>query len=344
MSDLLSVDLPAKKKHVRIGVAAVVLICVTMYCVDLWLISKIAAEVKNSPHENSTLSINLGIIRTVTENLMAGAIVALILALTFRWVVQAIDPRDRVIEVSPDSITSRLKENARLTNNYLFIGNTATFVTATVLPILTEVARSSRRMRRVELYILDPMDTIGVSSYVLFKQQVVEERTPVADPNFGRWVAPTHFRSFETEPQVIAKLLAAIYLAAYASVQSSMDVSVFLRRSFTPFRADITDKEVVLTQESAEEAAVAFSSLGHFYNWYNKEATALKPQSIKIDLVSQRSVLISKVINPPGSGTAAIRGSLITLLGLYPHLSPLMGRTDVINLAVKRIRRPSHSY
>ena len=344
MSDIFSADLPSKKKHMRIGLAAVVLLSLGLYFLDSWIVDEMQRQLVLEKDGKANWLKVLGIMRPIVESLIAGSILTIVLATIFRWIVKYVDPRDRVIEISPGYITERLRENARMTSRYIFIGNTATFVTASVLPIVVDIAREDKQLRRVDLYIIDPMDEPSVVSYSLFKKQVSEENTRVGDQMFGKWVAPLFPAPFDTEPKVISKLIAAIYLAAYASVQSSMEVNVYLRRSFTPFRADITEREVVLTQESAKEAAVAFSASGDFYKWYHKEAAAQQNQAVKIDLTAKRSELLSLGLQHPGKDKQAIRGAMVALINAYPHLSSLSARMDVIAFAVDRVARPSHSY
>jgi len=151
-------------------------------------------------------------------------------------------------------------------------------------------------------------------------------------------------KQVENEDQVLGKLVAAIYFSAFASLQTSMELRVFLRRSFTPFRADMSDKEVVLTQESTEEAAVAFSALGEFYSWYQKEAVAQQNQAVSIEFLGKRNELLNLSLPHPTGKPEMIKKSLVCLLRLFPHLSSLADRENILDCAVKRIKSPTHSY
>lgn len=337
-------DLPERRNHVLIAVLSVATISILLYIFDCWLTECIAKEIALAPKGESTWSRQLTIVKAVVENLIAGALGTLILALIVRWIIMFVDPRDRVLEISPNAITSRLRTNAQSTRKYVFLGNTATFVTATAVPILVDLARQTGIPRTIALYMIDPMDMGAVASYAAYKTQVAHSNSIVADQTMGRWVTPQDNIRPETDDQVIAKLLAAIYLATFASLQSAVTVSIYLRRSFTPFRADMTDKEVVLTQESRIEPGVAFSSRGHFYGWYHKEADAQLMQATRLDLEGNRSALQNLNLVSPYGTESAIRASLISVVLLFPHLSPLSNRHAVIDLAIKRIKNPSHSY
>ncbi|OAJ60568.1 hypothetical protein A6V36_01880 [Paraburkholderia ginsengiterrae] len=337
--DFLADDLPHASRQVAASVGVVILIGIALYMLD-FQIANLIDDKAISPFWKQ----NFTLVRSVLENLIAGAFAALILALTYRWIVAFIDPRDRVIEVSPESITERLLKNARRSRNYVFLGNTATFVTAAVLPVLVDAARISGHPRIVKLFLLDPLDEQSVESYSSFKLRVAQTDSKVADINLARWVPRAQPAKGETADEIAAKVTAAIYLAAWSSLQSTMTVTVYLRRSFTPLRADMTDSEVVLTQESAEDSAVAFSSTGHFYGWYHKEADAQQVQATVLDFASERGKVQNLRLAAPSYPVAEIEEAIERLLHGFPHLKNLTARPGMLSLAAKRIANPTHAY
>ncbi|QRR32477.1 hypothetical protein JNX00_12345 [Hydrogenophaga sp. YM1] len=123
-----------------------------------------------------------------------------------------------------------------------------------------------------------------------------------------------------------------------------MNISICLRRSFTPFRADISDQEAVLTQESAAEAAVAFSARGHFYGWYQKEADAQKGQSEAFDFTASRDGLRNLNLAHPTGSYVELESSLHALLRFAQHLKPLAANSAVVSKAAKLIGRPKRPY
>lgn len=337
--DLLPNELPDRQLHVVLTVLVVGIFCAILYWVDLRL-----AESLDANQISKEWKFHATVIRSVLENLIAGAVAAIVLALTFRWIVAYIDPRDRVIEISPGNITSRLLKNAVLTRDYIFIGNTATFVSAAVLPVLCDSVRTTGHPRSVTLVLLDLMDKESVERYSAFKLGASQTASKVADQHLARWVPPLNAPIGESSEEIMAKVLSAIYFAAYSCLQSGMTVSVYLRKSFTPFRADMTDAEVVLTHESASESAVAFSSNGHFYGWYHKEADAQRMQGTKIDINGDREELRQLLLTNPSSARDDIKRAIVALVQHYAHLTPLASNTEVIDLAEKKVAHPSHTY
>lgn len=337
--DFLSADLPDPSRHILAAFLVVILVCSALLVIDFFVVKKIAEQTAL----NNDISI-LIIARSLLENFVACAICAVLLAFMFKVIVAFIDPRDRVIEISSADITGRLRRNAKNANKYTFIGNTATFVTSTVLPIMVDKAREGGVAHSLSLYIIDPMDVISISSYSIFKSQVSHAKSKIADKEIAKWVQPLYAANKEEMAEVKAKLIAAIYLAAYAHMQSNMSVYIYLRRSFTPFRYDLTDSEVVLTQESASESAVAFSSRGHFYGWYNKEAKAQEAQSVRIDLQGENSNLHALNLVHPSAPLPKIIVSINNLVSLFPYLKPLSLDVDVIELAATKVSKPSHAY
>lgn len=330
-------DLPQSRNHRIFFVIAVTAICVLLYFTEYALTSIIDAST------SAPIRQHVAIINSVIENLIAGAIAAVLLALTYRWIVDWIDPGDRVIEVPPSEITDRLLRNARRTRSYVFIGNTASFVSSSVLPILTESARTSGHPKVITLFMIDPTDESAVDAYVSYRARVSKGSHKVADNEQAMWFLP-QYTKVETPDEVTAKILASIYIAAYIALYPGMNISICLRRSFTPFRADISDDEAVLTQESGAEAAVAFSARGHFYGWYQKEADAQKGQSDTFDFTAERDKLRSLNLAHPTDSCAELERSLQALLNFVGHLAPLVAKSGVLSMAAKSISRPKRPY
>ncbi len=341
MSDtLISDDLPQAKRHVRVVIAVVLAICFGLYIFDLYLLS-----ISDEPQTTTRQKYHIAIVKNVIENFIAGAIAALALALTYRSVIQLINPGDRAIEIAPRKITNRLIENATRTRNYVFVGNTATFVSASVLPQLLKAATGKNgNERTLSLYLLDPTDADAINSYVTYKTRV-NLSTALRDQT-SIWAPILSFKQqeIETEEDVRAKIIAAIHLCAYASLHQGMTVNIFLRKSFTPFRADISDREAVLTQESAGESAMAFSSEGHFYKWYQKDADSQQDQSIKIDFASQRHKLLKLHLVDKGDDLQKTEASVVRLLKFLPYIKALAINTEVVKKSAMRVKNPRHGY
>lgn len=330
-------DLPQSRNHRIVFVIAVTVICVLLYTFDY----ELTASVDQST--SASMKQHISIIASVIENLIAGSIAAVLLALTYKWIVDWIDPGDRVIEVPPNQITNRLLKNTKSTRSYVFIGNTASFVSSSVLPILAESARTSGHPKTVALFLIDPTSESSVDAYVGYRARVAKGANKVADNELAMWILPED-KKVETSDEVIAKILGSIYIAAFVALYPGMNISVFLRCSFTPFRADISDAEAVLTQESALESAVAFSARGHFYGWYQKEADAQKGQSVALDFTGCRDQLRNLNLVHPKSSAAELESSLGNLINFLSHLSPLASETAVLSKAAKLINRHNRPY
>lgn len=331
--------MPDGQRRVAVTVIVVGLLCLFLY----WLVLQ-AAEFANNEKTPQNWRQHAEIVKSVLENLIAGAIAAILLAITFKWIVALVDSKDRVIEITPSSITDRLLKNAAKTRSYVFIGNTATFVSAAVLPVLSDVNRTSGIPRSIKLILIDPMDSETLERYSEFKLRARHTASKTGDQYLARWVSPINTLKSESTEEITAKVLAAIYLGAYASLQSGMEVSIYLRKSFTPFRVDMTNTEVVLTQESSNESAVAFPAEGHFYGWYHKEADAQCMQATKIDIAGDRNGLQKLYLAHPNSSINEIKTSLNNLINNFSHIKNLGDNQNILNLAAKKISHPSHAY
>ncbi|MFN3440413.1 MAG: hypothetical protein ACK41V_22135 [Acidovorax sp.] len=335
----LADELPTKNVHIVGAIGAVLIVCAFLYWLNIRFL--VDFEVLNP---ESPWKAHAEVARSVVENLIAGSIAAILLALTFKWIIQIIDPRDRVLEINSSNITDRLIKNAQTTRNYIFIGNTASFVSASILPVLSDSIRITGQPRTATLILIDPTYEDAVKSYSNFKQGILQSASKTADLNLARWVPPASDIKIESTLEVQAKVLSAIYLACYSSMQSGFSLNVYLRKTFTPFRADMSDTEIVLTQESADQSAVAFSSSGHFYGWYHKEADAQRMQSVKIDIDGQQIQTRLIGLAHPSRSKEEIQKSVHLMLQQFPHIASLASDAELVNKTASRISRPSSSY
>lgn len=330
-------DLPQSQNQRIVFIVVVSLFCLGLYFADYGL-NALIEEAKSDSSKRQ-----LSIMTSVIENLIAGAIAAVLLALAYRWIVNWIEPGDRVIEVPPGQITDRLMRNARSTRSYVFIGNTASFVSTSVLPVLVETARTSGHPKTVTLFLIDPINGAAVDAYVSYRARVAKGAYKVADTELAMWSLPQS-KKIDSPDEVVAKILATFYIAAYAALHPGVNIVIYLRGSFTPFRADISDREAVLTQESALESAVVFSSRGHFYGWYHKEADAQKGQGEPFNLTASRDDLRMLNLAHPTAARSTIESSLSALLSHFGYFAPLMQKSAVIAKAAELIGRPKGQY
>lgn len=333
----LDSDLPKNQKHIWFTAIALTIFVIILFAIDVRLVHIL------SPEKKGFTDIQGPILKSALESMMAGLFAAFILAVTYRWVIASIDPGDRVIEVKPEDITERLIKNAKASSRYIFIGNTATFVSACILPIFCARAQKSRTTKDLKFFIIDPRNDDVLNAYIEHKDRVRFARSRVADLDNAMWVPPIDEAPGETILQARAKLYACIYLCAFASRSSGIKIDLYLRRSFTPFRADVSDREAILTQESKSEAAVAFSARGNFYGWYYQESEALLGQCEEIKLSSDSKIKFVNLV-PPSSTKEEILTSLKALINAAPVTPNFTLSDDMYNEAVNRIRRPSHSY
>lgn len=327
------VELPQSSRHFRAAAIATTVLVLVLAFIDIKL-------AENSQGSNFS---GADVLRSVLENIIGGAVAAFVLATLYRWIVRYLDPGDRVLELKATQITERMQNNARNSTRYLFIGNTATFVCASVLPILCDRARSTGRSISASIFIIDPREVDVVNAYVRNKDRIRIANSRPSDSEIASWVRPIEDRQPETPDEATAKLYACIYLSALAAKCAGVNITLNLKNFFSPFRADLTDEEVILTQESPAESAVAFSSRGHFYGWYDKEAEALEYQCETISLSGDEEVRSVQLAHPSSSETeigTSLDSLLLVALGRFKFsLTP-----NVRRLTVQRISRPQHSY
>ncbi|MGU3626961.1 hypothetical protein [Comamonas sp. C24C] len=270
--------------------------------------------------DNSKLNSIVKSTNTIVENLIAGGVAAIILTLISDLILSFVDPKNKVEEISSSKISARLKLNANNTNNYLFIGNTASFVTKEIIPILFRKSFESHIKKNLSIYLLNPKCNDALEAYVSYKNRILFSDSK---GNFSYKECSICEGKKTSVDDVISTILCTIYMAAYVSQSNYVEVNVFFRSYFTPFRADISDVEVVLTQESKKDPAVGFSERGQFFYWYKKEADVLIYQSKKIDLNFLKLNNESTKITSPNDSNENIESSMDYLFGEVDFLKCL---------------------
>lgn len=277
---------------------------------------------------------------SIVENLIAGGVAAIILAFISDYILRFVDPKNKVEEIQSSKISSRLKFNAEKTSSYLFIGNTASFVTKEIIPIIFKKSVDTNIKKSISIYLLDPSCEEAVNAYVSYKNRILFSDSK-GQHNFGGCKLCESKRI--SEDDVISTIICTVYIAAYVSQSNFVDVDIYFRKYFTPFRADISDAEVVLTQESKRDPAVGFSERGQFFYWYKKEADVLIHQSTQIDLSFLKKENFSIKITNPTDSEKNIGESIDLIFDRIEYLTNLKSsislRYDHIkNMAINSIK------
>ena len=198
----MSDELPTAKRHLRVAVALVILFIALCLWADWWSIEQASGLAKLD--QNDVRISYLGTLRSILENLIASALAVLLLGLMYRFVIAWIDPADRVVEISAAQITDRLIANARKSQAYLFVGNTATFVTTAVVPVLTDAGRTASRSRTITLFLIDPLDQITVDNYREYSDRVAQEATKVSDATLATWIRPSSQGRTQSDSEAVS--------------------------------------------------------------------------------------------------------------------------------------------
>ncbi|WP_298198188.1 hypothetical protein [Novosphingobium sp.] len=248
------------------------------------------------------------LIRSSLDSLLSTIAVSAAIG-TFFWWVRASD-RARFGELFPDRIASQLERAAQEADEWDYVGHTARYVRARILPILG--ARTSRVGKRIalNLVIIDPTNPKACQEYAAYRN-TSRSASIVPDP----WTAK----------RVQTELLATMICLIRAKARfPDLGITLGFAPSFGLWRFDRSNRMVMMTQEDPQQPAYYYEEGTRFFAYHSRECA--------LALQFARTVSITK---PPKETLSRqdVDGILKTLLGeaSWNHLAPL--RTDAHRMA-----------
>jgi hypothetical protein len=155
-----------------------------------------------------------------------------------------------VAELASSEIRMKLNAMTPEAAGWYFKGGSGRWQRESVLPILS--GKSTREVP-YRMLVLDPRDPDLCGRYARYraKQRPENQR-----------------RAGEGNPETVRDdLLACIYAAGWYKHRTRIQAQVFLTETYSPFRYDVSDKELVITVANADSPALYASAGSWFYDY-----------------------------------------------------------------------------
>lgn len=197
---------------------------------------------------------------------------------------------DAVAEVPSSEIRMKLEALARGATLWYFKGGSGRWQRQSVLPTLSG---ESKREIPYRMLVLDPRDPELCGRYARYraKQRPEDQR-----------------RLGEGRPETVRDdLLACIYAAGWYGHRTRVQTKVFLTATYSPFRYDMSDKELVITVANAKSAALCASAGSWFYDYVIDETEQAMQELPRVIIPDSASLYPEK---PEQVSGAAIKAML----------------------------------
>lgn len=210
------------------------------------------------------------IIRAALDTLLSTIIVTFIISVSLWWLKPPAERLPTAFEVFPRSISKKLKEVARDSENWDYVGHTGRYVRNSIFPILLETSTSQGKHVSIRIAILDPRDKDLCKIYADYRNS---SRTGNRSEN--DWTV------VDVQSELIVTTFKSLKIDQTA--KNRVKCEVRYRPFLSQFRFDGSTEQVMMTQEDQQEPAFQFFKGSRFFDHYQQEIQMIWGQSSTIN-------------------------------------------------------------
>jgi hypothetical protein len=230
---------------------------------------------------------------------------------------KSLDDMSMVRVLGGTEVGEILADARRGTDRWMFKGGTGTYIRAVTLPECVAAARRDKRILLVRLEIVDPTDEGVCDRYARFRRSMAEG----PDGTGEVWSLD------RTRKEAYATILAACW---YRERFGMLDIDIGLSTVMTTLRWDLSQRNVVITQDDPRAHALMFERGTSFYDHWTIWLQTSLEQARRVPIEQARSAPLSD------EPTVEEVRRLFQVLGLA--LPRSYADRDVIEVAMKAFR------
>jgi hypothetical protein len=220
-------------------------------------------------------------VAAVTEETIKALVVSVFVAAALLWLSPQWT-RPEVTLIDGVFVGSTLRKEMTAAREWRFRGGTGSFTKSDTLPLLAKAASLNKHGIRIWLEIIDPTDEVTCERYARY-------RTALTGP-----LGITNI--FNSAKAVAAQSYATILLVTVLKrEQPFLDICVGLSSRVSPFRLDMTDSLVLITNEDQSAPCLRFDSGSVYYRLFRNELDVSFEQARKLTLDLTSGVLRSQL-------------------------------------------------
>lgn len=219
------------------------------------------------------------------DGLISTIVVSFVVAVTLWWTKPPLDRIPPGYEVPPTSISNTLETAAAVTNEWEYVGHTGRYVRSRIFPLLKKHSQQNNRPVRVRMTILDPRDMELCQRYADYRK-----RSRSSEVFKDDWTAE------KVRDELVATVAATIELN---SGVNHIQCEIRFRSTLSHFRFDVSDDQVMVTQEDPQEPAFSYPRGSRFYDYYKRENQLVWSQCEPVDIggLGSNSVEVADKLN-----------------------------------------------
>lgn len=234
--------------HRRAVLATIVLILTIVVAVRLFVLAEQAhaGEFAYAPF-----------FRNLLDSLLATIFVSACIAGLLWWLRSPLSRTPASGEIFPDTIGRTLEAAAAASDEWEYVGHTGVYVRSKILPILEARSKSQSVAITIRFIIMDP-----------FNRELCERYAEYRTRSRSSTISPRTWTGLSVQSDLIATVIRLIRAkAAYPS----LTIHLGLSPSFSVWRYDKSEREVVMTQEDPQQPAYRYLRGSRFFSYCRQE-------------------------------------------------------------------------
>jgi len=205
--------------------------------------------------------------KSILDKISISLIVSIFIAL-FLFKIEVPEEVTKLEIVEPN----RLKElfsRARLDTNFWFYsGGAGRYTRAVTFPEISKISKDINESRNFKILLLNPKNNKLCSNYAMFRNSLKSAKN-------NNW-------SREYVQNEILATICSAYI--HKSLNPLLEISVFLKSTFSTMRIDLSQSNCIVTKEDKKDLALLTPSNTYLYKTYKEEVFHQSKQCEELDM------------------------------------------------------------
>lgn len=247
----------ATRKNFLIIVALILLV---ILITRLFVIPQIAVDPKPE---------YLSYIESLLDKIFISLLVAVFIGL-FIFYIEIPESEKKHSIIEPNRLNELFPKSRMETDFWYFSGGTGRFTRAETIPEISKISQARNEHRTIKILLIDPRDSALCKSYASFRKSLKSNKESKTD-----W----------SESYVRNEIIATICCSAiYKNLNPLLEISIYLKKTFSTLRIDLSKPFAIVTKEDKKEPALLIPEDTFLYRTYKEEILQTAKQFESVDL------------------------------------------------------------
>jgi hypothetical protein len=195
--------------------------------------------------------------RNLIDSLLATVFVSICIAGLLGWLGSPLSRTPAGGEIFPDTIGRTLEATAAVSDEWEYVGHTGLYVRSKILPILEARSKSQSVPIAIRFIIMNPFNDPLCERYAQYRTR-----------SRSSTISPQTWTGLSVQSDLIATIIRLIQAKA---TYPSLTIHLGLSPSFSVWRYDKSESEVVMTQEDPQQPAYRYLRGSRFFSYCRQE-------------------------------------------------------------------------